>query len=49
MLNTIVVMLERTTSVVRRVDEDALDFASELMFQRFEGKKIVTEDEAVIE
>ena len=36
-------------SVVRPIDVDALNFTSELLFQRFEGEEIVAEDEAVIE
>ena len=49
MLNPVIVVLERTAGVVRRVNVDALDLAGELLFERFEGEQIVAEDEAVIE
>jgi hypothetical protein len=49
MFDSVVVMLKSGTCIVRRVNIDALDLAGELLFERFEGKKVVTEDEAVIE
>ena len=49
MFNSVIIMLERTTRIVRWVDVDALDFASELLLERLEGEEIVAEDEAVIE
>lgn len=48
MLNAIIVMLKRTC-IVRRVNEDAFYLAGELLFERFEGEKIVAENEAVVE
>ena len=49
MFNSIVIVLERAASVVRRVNEDALDLAGELLFERFEGEQIVAKDQPVIE
>ena len=49
MLDAIVVMFKRTTSVIGRVNEDALDPAGEFLFESFEGEEVVAEDEAVIE
>jgi hypothetical protein len=49
MLHPIVVMLERATGVVRRINEDALNLAGELLFERFEGQQVVPEDESVVE
>ena len=42
-------MLERRARVVRRVDVDALDLASELLLQGLERQQVVAEDEPVIE
>src|SRR5262245_50973719 len=49
MLNTIVVVFKRATCIVRWVDEDTLNLAGEFLFEGFKGKKVVAEDEAVIE
>src|SRR5687767_6769636 len=49
MLQTIVVMLEGTAGVVRRVYEDALDLASKFLFESFEGEQIIAKNKAVIE
>ena len=49
MLYSVIVMLERAASVVRRVNEDALYFAGEFLLQRFEREQIVAKDEPVIE
>jgi hypothetical protein len=49
MFNAIVVMLERCTRIVRRIDEDALDPSREFLFQRFEGEQVVAEYQPVIE
>jgi|688.fasta_scaffold741534_2 hypothetical protein len=49
MLDPVIIMFERAAGVVRRVNEDALDLAGELLFERFEGEQIVAEDKAVIE
>ena len=49
MLQSVVIMGEGTASVVRRVDENALDLAGKLLFERFEGQQVVPEDEAVVE
>lgn len=42
-------MLERTAGVVRRIDVDALDLAGELLFEGFQGKQVVAEDQAIVE
>ena len=42
-------MLKRATSVVRRVNIDALDLPRERLFERFEREEVVAEDKAVIE
>ena len=49
MFNPIIIVLKRTARVVWRVNEDTLNLAGELLFERFEGEQIVAEDEAVIE
>lgn len=49
MLNPVIVVCERATSVIRRVDEDALDLAGELLFEGFKGKQVVAEDKSVVE
>ena len=49
MLNPIIIMGERATCVVRRIDIDALHLPRKLLFQRFEGEEVVAEDEAVVE
>lgn len=49
MFKPVVVMLECTASVVRRINVDALDFARELLLKCFEGEQVVAEDEAIIE
>jgi hypothetical protein len=46
---TIVVLLKRCSCVIRRINENALDLTSELLFERFKGKEIVTKDKTVIE
>jgi len=48
-LKSVVIVLKRTASIVRRVNEDAFDLAGEFLFERLEGKQIVAEDEAIIE
>ena len=49
MLNPILVVFERDPGVVRWVDVDAFDLAGKLLFESFEGKQVVAEDETVIE
>ena len=49
MLNPIIVMTERRSRIVRRVDENTFDLTGELLFECFEGEEVVTEDETVIE
>ena len=49
MLYTIVVMLKRTTCVVRWVDEHALHLARKLLLQRLQCQQVVTEDEPIVE
>ncbi len=48
MLNSVVIVRERAAGVVRRVNEDALNFAGEILFKGFERKQIVAKDEPVI-
>jgi len=49
MLQPIVIVVECSSGVVGRVDEDALDLARELLFKGFEREEIVAEDKPVIE
>jgi len=49
MFNSVIIMTKRAAGVVRRVNEDALNFAGEFLFQRFEGEQIVAKDKPVIE
>ena len=49
MLKPVVVVLECAAGVVRRVNEDALDLAGELLFKGFEREEVVAKDETVIE
>jgi hypothetical protein len=42
-------MFESAAGVVRRVDVYAFDLTRELLFERFESKKVVAEDETIIE
>jgi hypothetical protein len=49
MLNPVLVLLKSRPSVVRWVNEDALDFASKFLFEGFEGEKVVAEYKAVVE
>ena len=49
MLNAVVVMCEGTACIVGWINKDAFDLASKLLFDRFQRKEIVAEEEAVIE
>jgi hypothetical protein len=49
MLYPIIVVRKRCPSVVRWIDVNALDLASELLLQGFEGEEIVAKNEAVVE
>jgi hypothetical protein len=49
MFDTIVVMIESATSIIWRVDVNALDLANELLFQRLESQQVVPEDQSVVE
>lgn len=49
MFNAIVILLEGAPRVVGRVNEDALHLPREFLFQRLQGEKVVTEDQAVVE
>jgi hypothetical protein len=42
-------VLNGLTCIERRVDVNALDLSSKLLFECFEGKEVVAEDEAVVE
>jgi hypothetical protein len=49
MLYTIVIVREGRAGVVRRINEDASHFASELLLQRLEREQVVAKDEPIIE
>lgn len=49
MFKAVIKVGEGRSSVVRWVDVYTLDVAGELLFECFEGEKVVTEDEAVVE
>lgn len=49
MLHSVVVMHERASSVVRRVDEHTLHLARILRLQRLQRQQVVAEDQPVIE
>ena len=49
MLQSVVVVLERTAGVVRWVDVDALDLPRELLLQRLQREQVVSLDQAVVE
>ena len=49
MFDTIVVMFESATGVVRRIYINAPDFSSELLLQRFKREQVVSEDQSIIE
>src|SRR3989442_409412 len=49
MLNTVIVMCKRCAGVIRWINIDTFNLACELMFERFKGKEIIAEDEAVVE
>ena len=49
MLYAIIVMFERAAGIVRRVDEDALDLAGELLFECFQREQIVAKNKFVVE
>lgn len=44
----VVVVLEGRAGIVRRVDVDALDFASVLLFEGFEGEQVVAVYEDIV-
>jgi len=49
MLKAIVKVLKRASRVIGRIDIYTLDFAREFLFERFEGKKIIPENEPIVE
>jgi len=49
MLNPVIVMHKRTTSVVWRINKYTFDLPRKLLLKRLESEKIVAKDEAVIE
>ena len=48
MFHTVVVMCERGTRVVWRINEHAFDLACKLLLQCFEREEVVAKDQAVI-
>ena len=42
-------MSERTASIVWWINEDTPDSAGEILFERLESKKVVPEDESIVE
>jgi hypothetical protein len=49
MLYTIIIMIERLTSVEWRVNVNTVDFSSKFLFERFKREEVVTKNEAIIE
>ena len=49
MFEPIIIVVKCLTCIVRRVNIDALDLARELLFECFESKEIVPENETIIE
>ena len=49
MFNTVVVVLERATSVVWRIDIDTLDFPGELLLKGLQCEQVVSEDQPIVE
>ena len=49
MLNSIIIMRERAAGVVRRVNEDALNLAGELLLKSFQREQIVAKNKFVVE
>lgn len=49
MFETVVVVFERASCVIRRIDIDALHLPAEFLFKRLQCEKIVPKDESVIE
>ena len=49
LLDPVIVMLKRRTSVMRRIDEHALDLPRELLLQRFQRQQVVPEVQSVVE
>ena len=48
MLDPIIIIIKRTSSVVRRIDIDALDSSSKILLQRLECNQVVTVDQHVL-
>jgi len=49
MLDRIVIMFECLTSVIRRINVNALDSAGEFFFQCFQREQVVAKDQAIVE
>jgi hypothetical protein len=49
MLKPIVVVCERTTCVVWRVNEYALHLAGKILLKGFQGQQVVAKDQVIIE
>ena len=47
MLYPIVIMLERASGIVGRINEDAFDSAGKFLFEGFKGEEVVAVDEHV--
>lgn len=48
MFHPVIIMLERAAGIIRRVDKDAFHLTGEVLFEGFEGKEVVAEDEPII-
>jgi hypothetical protein len=49
MFYAVIVMFKGAAGIVGRVYVDAFYFAGKFLFQGFEGKEVITEDEVVVE
>jgi hypothetical protein len=49
MLHAVVVVLERASGVVGRIDKDALDLPGKLLLDGFNREQVVSKDESIVE
>ena len=49
MLDPVIVVRKRASGVVGRIDVDALDLASKILFEGFQSEKVVAKNETVVE